>query len=182
MGGVTASLTLLVGLVWAAVPSALSCEPIVEPSVLEAANRANVAGVVERETIAANPLPWGRSISAATRVWGDITIERWQTSDRLGNDCPSARYRQVGVVEYDFAAPAGTWDGPVDGTVEALDVAVEVVLEQRFGTPVSLEVGGVDRLMAWLRVFPSVFGIPVVLLGVFAAWRSRRRKRDEYLF
>lgn len=182
MGGIAARLTLFVAVLASTVPMALSCEPIIEPSVVEAASRGSVTGVVERQTLAANPLPWGRSVSAATRVWGDVTIERWQTSDRRGDGCPSARYREVGIVEYDFVAPPGTWAGPVDGTVEVLDVASEVVLEQRFGDPAELDLTGLDRAMAWLRVFPSVLAVPFVGFAGVVAVRTRRRKGDEYLF
>ncbi len=182
MGGIAARLTLFAALAASTIPIGLSCEPILEPSVLEAASRGSVAGVVERQTLAANPLPWGRSVSAATRVWGDVTIERWQTSDRRREECPSARYREVGLVEYDFVSPPGTWDGPVDGTVEVLDVAAEVVLAQRFGDPAELDLTRLDRAMAWLRVFPSILAVPFVGFLAVVAVRSRRRRGDEYLF
>ncbi len=183
MGRLSAILIIAPLLAAAGLPSlALSCEPIVEPSVLDAANRPVVKGLVERETIAANPLPWGRSVAAATRVWGDVSVERWQTTGRKGEECPRERYRERGVVEYDYVAPPEAWEGRVDGTIEVLDIAVSVVLEQRFGAPVVLDVTAWDRTMAWGRVFPSALVSPVIAgLGIGALWR-RRRNRPDYLF
>ncbi len=162
--------------------AAASCQETLEPSVLDAANNPAVSGIIERVTVAANPLPWGRSVSATTRVWGAVTVDRWRTSSTKNDGCPAARYRESGTVEYDFAAPAGAWSGPVHGTVETLDVALSVILEQRFGPPVTLEVGTWDRVMATLRVFPSLLGVPVVLLLVLFSLRRRHRTRRDYLF
>jgi len=183
VGRLAAILTLAWLFLAGALPaSALSCEEMVEPPVLDAANRPAVSGVVERETIAANPLPWGRSVAAATRVWGGVRVERWQTTGRRSEDCPRDRYRLLGTVEYDYVAPPQTWDGPVDGTVEVLDVAVVVILDQRYGQPALLEVSGMDRVMAWLRVFPSLLALPVVVFGVIGFFARRRRRAPEYLF
>lgn len=142
--------------------------------LVRGSSRPAVRGVVERTFVAANPLPWGSSISAVTRVWGPVTVERWATAGELERCLVPGEvpvYEAVGIVESLL---------PATGTISGLEQAA---LVSQFGPPVVFEPSGFDRLMAWLRVFPSVVVI-VVLIGwsMVAIRRRRHRPSDPYLF
>lgn len=136
-------------------------------------SRPKVTGVVEWQAMASSRMPWGDSLAIVTRVWGRVTVERWGTGDDLGpcltpSDVPT--YQAVG--EGLVLVPKGETLGP-------LELAA---LEARFGPPVVYEPSAVDRVMAWLRVYPYVV---LVVAGVgWAAGASvrRRRRSDPYLF
>lgn len=142
--------------------------------LVRGSSRPEVRGVVEWTSVASNPLPWGSSISVVTRVWGPVTVERWATADELE---PCLVPGEVPVYE------ARGIDGvlvPAAGEISGLEQAA---LMSQFGPPVIFEPSGFDRLMAWLRVFPSVV-LMVVLAGwgVVAIRRRSRRPTDPYLF
>lgn len=145
----------------------------VELDLVRGASRPEVRGVVERTPVASNPLPWGSSISAVTRVWGAVVVERWATSGEIRpclfpDDGPV--YEAVGIDEVLM---------PSSGDISGLEQAA---LTSQFGPPVVYESSSFDRAMAWLRVFPSV-PVVVVLVGwsVVALWR-RRHRSDPYVF
>ncbi|MDX1448837.1 MAG: hypothetical protein R3246_07190, partial [Acidimicrobiia bacterium] len=138
------------------------------------ASRPSVRGVVERTAVASNPLPWGSTISAVTRVWGGVTVERWATDSEIRHclvpdEYPT--YEAVGIEEVLV---------PVGDTASSLELAA---LQSEFGPPVSYTPSAFDRAMAWLRVFPSVL-VVAALVGwsVVALWRRRHRPSDGYLF
>lgn len=171
MGAQSLLIVLLVGAV--ALPTAGEageCGPI---DLVRGASRPGVRGVVERVEIASNPLPWGTSISAVTRVWGGVTVERWATAREtraclVPDDLPT--YQAVGIDEVLV---------PASGAISDLESAA---LTSQFGPPVSFDPSGFDRMMAWLRVFPSV-PVVVVLVGWSVVAILRRRHRsDPYLF
>lgn len=145
------------------------------PSIdlVRGASRPQVRGVVERSPVASNPLPWGSSISAVTRVWGPVVVERWATAGEIRrcavpSQVPS--YEAVGIEE--MLVPAA---GELSGLEQA-------ALISEFGQPVVYSPSGFDRVMAWLRVFPLV-PVVVVLVGWSAVALVRRRRRsDPYLF
>ncbi|MFP5330873.1 MAG: hypothetical protein ACLGHX_00695 [Acidimicrobiia bacterium] len=147
-----------------------TCESL---DLVRGASRPAVRGVVERTRVVSNPLPWGASISAVTRVWGGVVVERWATSGEIRPclvpaDAPT--YQAVGIEE--VLVPAA-------GEISGLELGA---LTAQFGPPVVYEPSGFDRAMAWLRVFPS---IPIVL--VLVGWsvvsiRRRRHRPDPYLF
>ena len=147
-----------------------SC-PVVD--LVQGSSVPQVRGVVERTPVASNPLPWGSSISAVTRVWGGVLVERWATEGEISRclvpaDGPT--YEAVGIAE--------TLE-PSSGVLSGLEQAA---LTSQFGQPVVYEPSGFDRAMAWVRVFPSV-PVVVVLVGWSVVALARRRHRsDPYLF
>ncbi|HSJ28675.1 MAG TPA: hypothetical protein VLB67_10715 [Acidimicrobiia bacterium] len=144
-----------------------------ELGLVQGASRPSVRGVVERTPIASNPLPWGQSISAVTRVWGGVVVERWATSGEL-RDClvpvDLPVYEAVGIS--DVLVPSS-------GVIIPLE---EAALVSQFGPPVVYEPSGFDRLMAWLRVFPSVVLVGALLGWSVVALRRRRKPSEQYLF
>ena len=141
--------------------------------LVQGSSRPQVRGVVERTPMAANPLPWGSSISAVTRVWGGVLVERWATAGEIdGCLVPDEHptYQAVGMAE--------TLQ-PSSGVLSGLEHAA---LTSQFGQPVVYEPSRFDRAMAWLRVFPSV-PVVIVLIGWSVVALVRRRHRsDPYLF
>ena len=141
--------------------------------LVQGSSMPSVRGVVERTPVASNPLPWGSSISAVTRVWGGVLVERWATAGEI-NRClvpvDSPTYEAIGIDE--------TLE-PATGVLSALEQAA---LTSQFGQPVVYEPSGFDRAMAWLRMFPLV-PVVIVLVGWSVVALVRRRHRsDPYLF
>ena len=144
-----------------------------EMDLVRGSSRPEVRGVVERTPVVSNPLPWGASISAVTRVWGPVTVERWATSGEIRGclvpvDIPV--YEGVGLD--DVLVPSSGLINPLE----------QAALTSEFGPPVVYEPAGFDRLMAWLRVFPFV---PIILGLVgwsVVAVHRRRHRPDPYLF
>lgn len=149
---------------------AAECESL---DLVRGASRPAVRGVVERTLVASNPLPWGTSISAVTRVWGGVTVGRWATAGEIRDclvpaDLPT--YQAVGIDESLV---------PSSGAISGLELGA---LTSQFGQPVTFQPSDFDRVMAWLRVFPSV-PVVVVLIGWSVVAIVRRRHRtDPYLF
>lgn len=175
----------LVMLMTVASPAA-ACEQVEEPAFSRAAAKEGVVGVVERETLASNPLPWGASIGVATRIWGGIRADRWKVSDRQFVSCPNDPPTGAGSIEYDFRGAEADWGGQRHAISDIELNADEILLlETRFGVPESFEVSGVDRAMAVVRVwgFELTAVAVAVALGSAALWRERRRRRyDRTLF
>lgn len=185
------SVTLLVAaLIVVLIPSpalAASCEPLDEPAFSRAAANDGVVGVVERETLAVNPLPWGASISVATRIWGGIRADRWKVSDRQFESCPRDPASSVGDLEYDFRGAEAEW-GDQRSTItrnDGLTSEEALLLETRFGAAEEFESSSVDRIMAVVRMwgFELTALIIAAVVGLVALARRRRRKRlDRTLF
>lgn len=157
-----------------AVPQAVEVTSCAGVDLVVGASRPAVRGVVERTSVASNPFPWGSSISAVTRVWGGVAVERWATSGVLGPCLApvlTPSYQAIGIDE--VLVPAGNM----------LSGLEQAALTSQFGPPAVYEPAGFDRVMAWFRVFPSV-PVVVVLVGWSAvALRRRRHRRPErYLF
>lgn len=155
-----------------------SCAPAVE--LISGASEPGVSGIVERTVVASNPLPWGRSVSMVTRLWGTATVERWATSNR-GDDCSDPR-RSVGIASFErIGGPDPPRLVPEGGLISDLEAAA---LTARFGAPVISTPGAADRVLAWLLVFPSVIvgaiGLVVVMALLFV--RRRRARERDYLF
>jgi hypothetical protein len=177
-------LVLLVGL--SALPAG-ACEQLTEPSFSQAAVKEGVVGVVERQTLASNPFPWGASISVATRIWGGITAERWKVSDRNFVACPLRPPTDVGQVEYDFRGSEAEWGSEYNAVVldTNLSVEQELILETQFGAAEVMDFSGLDRTMAIVRMWglELTAAAVVVLAGLVSLIRRRRAGRyDRHLF
>ncbi len=164
------SLLLAVSAVLPAQAAEVEC---VEVDLLAGASRPAVRGVVERKLVASNPLPWGKSVAVVTRVWGAVTVERWASGGEIRRclmpvDLPV--YEAVGISEVLV---------PVTGELSELERAA---LNSQFGPPVLFEPSAVDRIMARLRVYPSVPFLLGAIVWAVVALRRRRRRRDPYLF
>ncbi len=167
--------------------AAHACEPLTEPSFEQAVSNDGVVGVVERETLALNPFPWGTSISVVTRIWGGIRADRWKVSNIGFNECPDHPSRSTGTLEYDFRGAEAEWTGvqsqiASEGELSEADLVLVVA---EFGPSEEFAVGGFDRFMANVRVFgfELTVAIAVVIAGTVALIRRRVRKRyDRTLF
>jgi hypothetical protein len=157
----------------AAFPFGATDPSCVTVDLVQGSSMPQVRGVVERTPVASNPLPWGSSISAVTRVWGGVLVERWATEGEI-NRClvpvENPTYEAIGISEI---------LEPSSGVLSGLEHAA---LTSQFGPPVVYDPSGIDRAMAWLRVFPSV-PVVIVLVGWSVVALVRRRHRsDPYLF
>ena len=156
------------------------------PRVGEAATAQSLDGVVESQTIASNPLPWGRSVEAVTRVWGDVTVERLVISDRRFVVCPEIPATSVDQVRYRFV---GLVIGGADDEIRStspLSVAETAPLDDNLGPAVSYSVSGGDRLVSSLLVWSweitGAVAVAAASAWLIAATRRRRRDRRNYLF
>lgn len=166
---------------------AASCEAPEEPAFSRAAANEGVVGVVERKTLATNPLPWGASISVVTRIWGGIRTDRWKVSDRQFEACPRDPASSAGDLEYDFRGAEAEWGDQRSAITrrDGLTPEEALLLEARFGTPETFETSSVDRIMAVVRTwgFELTALIVATVIGLVAFIRRRRRKRlDRTLF
>jgi hypothetical protein len=180
-------MALVPGLMVMSAAPAHACEPLPEPSFEQAVSNDGVVGVVERETLASNPLPWGTSISVVTRIWGGIRADRWKVSNMGFNDCPDDPVRSPGSFEYDFRGAEAVWDGLQShiGAEQQLPENDLSLVIAEFGPSEEFTVGGVDRFMAHVRVFgfELTAAIAVLIAGTVALIRRRiRRRYDRTLF
>jgi hypothetical protein len=166
--------------------AAAACEPLPEPDLAAAVENQGVVGVVERETIASNPLPWGSSISVVTRIWGGIRADRWKVGSMNLHDCPDEPSHDVGTYEYDFRGVEAEWTTQSFITSDqpmAIDGVSLIIAE--FGPAETFEISGVDRFMANVRMwgFELTVGLVVVVITAVKLIRRRiRRKYDRTLF
>lgn len=184
VGLVTLALAAVAAPASAAEPDECGLRP---PTITTGMATDGVVGVVERRTLARNPLPWGSSVSVATRIWGDILAERWVVSARAMAECATRPSQPVGTVIYDFRGARAEWEGvyPEVWSPETAAAADLAALRSRFGDPTELPVGSVDRVMAWLRVATTEIALVAgALVGLTVGWFRRRvrRRRDRHLF
>jgi len=154
------------------------CGPSVD--LVVGASQPGVTGLVERQVVASNPFPWGRSVSVIVRFWGGGRVEKWVVSGR-GDDCTLPR-RPVGSLSYHrLGGGSPELLRPVRDEISPLEIAA---VQNDFGPPERFAVSIFDRAMATLRVFPSVPLAALVVLTSAAslARRRRRRRSDRYLF
>lgn len=162
----TAALILAFGFLF---PSSQACPQ--PPPLLAAVTRPDVRRVVEYEVIAANPLPWGRSVAVVTRVWGPGLVDRWLVSARRNDPgCPGVAASDVGTYLYRVGSTTD-WASP--RPLAGLD---ELALGTRFGSPRSYGVGVVDRVTASARAFPGWWSAGFGLVA-WVLTRLRRRYR-----
>lgn len=161
--------------------------PVPEPEFAQALSTDGVVGVVERHTLARNPLPWGASVSVAIRIWGGIRAERWKTSDWNLTSCPDDPSALVGTLEYDFRGTEAEWEGRRNEITRPTTLSPDesLLLDAQFGSPESFEVSSVDRFMAGIRVWglEAIVAGGLLIIAISRAVLSGRRKRyDRHLF
>lgn len=172
----------MVPVLWASfAQTAAACEPLPEPDLAGAVANQGVVGVVERETIASNPLPWGSSISVVTRIWGGIRADRWKVGSMNLNDCHDKPSHDVGTYEYDFRGAEAEWttqSSITSGQPMAIDDLSLIIAE--FGPAETFEITGVDRFMANVRMWGFELTVGFVVVAVTAIKLIRRRIRKRY--
>lgn len=186
MGGMRTPRVLIVMvlalLLWGSLATAaIACEPLPEPEVAAAVENQGVVGVVERQTIASNPLPWGSSISVVTRIWGGIRADRWKVSSMNLNDCPDKPARGVGTYEYDFRGAEAEWTTQsVIAATEPLAIDDLSLVVAEFGPAETFEITGVDRFMANVRMWGFELTVGLVIVAIATVKLIRRRIRRRY--
>ena len=164
----------------AAAAAADPCE-VDEVGLLAGASRPSVVGVVEYEVIASGVVSADVVVGAARRIWGDVLVDRWvvvpseQVACGLVPTEPGQRFHR-------FVATDGIEQSIVPAPPTELDLdALGVVVAE----PVDVDVGSVDRVMAFLRVnwaLLTVAGFVVVLAVAVVVRRRAGRERGDYLF
>jgi hypothetical protein len=177
-----AVMVLVPGLTVISGGSAQACEPLPEPTLQHAVNNEGVSGVVERQTLASNPFPWGASISVVTRIWGGIRAERWKVGDREFVECPTDPSHEIGTFAYDFRGAEAEWIGVQSHfAVEDQLAADEIhLIESEFGPAEIFAVTGVDRFMANIRMWGIELTLAIVALTTLVVSLIRRRIRRRY--
>ena len=183
MRAVVGTVVAAVVLAAAAVAGATAAEPCEaeEVGLLAGASRPSTVGVVEYEVIASGVVSADVVVGAARRIWGDVRVDRWVVvpSEQVGCGLvptePGRRFHR-------FVAAEGVDPTIVPAPPTELDLdALGVVLAE----PVDIEVGSVDRIMAFLRVnwaLLAVAGSAVVLAVAVVVRRRAGRARGDYLF
>jgi hypothetical protein len=180
-------LALMVFLIAAPVGAASDGCELRQPTFTEAVNTDGVVGVVERTTLARNPLPWGSSVSVATGIWGDIVAERWVVSARALASCSRSPVFDAGTISYDFRGSTAQWGDTYAQIWGAAPVeeSEEVLLAAAFGELRTFDIGSGDRVMAWVRVASTEMILVLAIAGALvtaAIRRSRVRHTDPHLF
>lgn len=154
---------------------------IAKPELSEAASTPGVAGVVERYVVISNPMPWGNSAAVVTRVWGDIDVSRWSLSDRRFEDCSWNPVRESGSYVYDFPTRSGEIRHDLAAVSSKTAAQNELVGEwtSQFSGYQAFEIGFVDRILGWIRVFPESIVI-AGLLFFWLSWKLAPRKVDVF--
>jgi hypothetical protein len=141
---------------------------------------------VEFQTITANPLPWGRSVEAVTRVWGDVTVERLVISGRRFIVCPDVPVSSLDQVRYRFVGLAISGADDEIRSTSPLSESETAPLDDNLGPAVSYSVSGGDRLVSALLVWSweilGAFIIAAAAVSLLVATRRRRQDRKNYLF
>jgi hypothetical protein len=168
-----------------AAPLAQSCEPPTTVDLITGASTSGVIGVVEYEVIAENASSIGKSVAASRRIWGGVVADRWIVT-AARSDCPTTPVSELGSHWYLLVGPGGRFDQPVFGSPSGAQLSdLEAgALASIVGEPALIEIGALDRAMAWMRVnwwLLSAGFVPV--LAVVAVVRRRRSgARRDYLF
>lgn len=169
------------GVVPSAALESATCEPVVTVNILAGVSRSEITGVVEFEVIGTGVISTSSIVGATRRIWGDVLVERWVAPSEHQVVCTEIP-TEIGSVWYRFVSPSGIVDDllPAEPTVLDLD-ALAVVSTQ----PVSLDISGIDRVMAFLRVnwaLVAIVGLAALsAVGVVVRRRSGR-DRGDYLF
>lgn len=155
------------------------CDLGYRPTFEDAAGDRRVVGVVERRVVASSVMPWGASVAVTTRVWGNRRVERWVVSKGRFSRCTFALAQPGGTMVYDFEAREGVtppffrWFP----TPEPVDSATADRWRQAFGSETSFEFTRLDRVLAWLRVYPELFFL--MPLGGLILWSRRQGSLDR---
>lgn len=172
---------LVVGGVPAGALESPTCEPAETANVLAGVSRSGITGVVEFEVIGAGVISTSSIVGATHRIWGDVLVERWVAPSEHQVACTGIP-TEIGSVWYRFVSPSGIVDTLLPTEPTSLDLdALAVVLAE----PVSLDISGIDRVMAFLRVNWALIAVGGLALISAVGVVVRRRSdgdRGDYLF
>lgn len=164
---------------------AQSCPAPVTVDLITGASASDVLGVVEYEVIAESIVGLGASVGATKRLWGDVVADRWMVVPS-GSRCAETPASGLGDHWYLLVGRANGSGGPVFGVPSAAEVSdLEAgALAAIVGEPVTVEIGALDRGMAWMRVnWWLIVFVLVVLVAVVAVVQHRTSSsRRDYLF
>lgn len=164
---------------------AQACPEPVTVDLITGASASDVVGVVEYEVIAESRSGFGASVGATRRIWGAVVAERWMVVPS-GPECPETPVAGLGERWYLIVGPTGESGEPVFGVPSAGELSeLEAgALASIVGEPVSIQIGSLDRVMAWMRVHWWVLaGVLAPAVAVIAVIRARRAgARRDYLF
>lgn len=164
---------------------AQSCDAPSTVDLITGASASDVVGVVEFEVIAENTAGFGASVGATKRIWGGALAERWMVVPS-GGDCLETPVSGMGEHWYLLVGPSDGSGGPVFGVPSGGELSdlEEGALASIVGEPVSIEIGSLDRLMAWTRVNWWLLAAALVPMVAIVAVVRRRRAgaRRDYLF
>lgn len=162
---------------------ALSCEPLPTVDLVTGASASNVQGVVEYEVIAENSSGIGKSVGATRRIWGDVVVDRWMVTASRSN-CPTTPTATAGARWYLLVGSGEAGDRFGISSGDVISDLEAGALSSIVGEPVVIEIGAVDRSMAWIRVNWWMIvgtGVPMVVVGAVVV-RRRSGARRDYLF
>ena len=161
---------------------AQTCPEPFTVDLITGASASDVIGVVEYEVIAESTSGFGASVGATRRIWGGVVAERWMVVPS-GPECLETPVAGLGERWYLIVGPTGepVFGVPSAGELSELEAGA---LASIVGEPVSIQVGSLDRLMAWMRVHWWVLAAVLVpAVAVIAVIRARRAgARRDYLF
>lgn len=172
---------LLVG----SIPLARECAGSTAVDLITGASASDVVGVVEYEVIAESSMISGASVGATRRIWGGVVVDRWMVvpSD---SECAETPVAGLGDRWYLLVGPDDDSGGPIFGVPSAGELSdlESGALAAIVGSAVSVDIGSLDRAMAWMRVNYWLIGFGlVVLVAVVAVARHRASiSRRDYLF
>ena len=169
----------------AAAPLAQACPGPTTVDLITGASASDVLGVVEYEVIAESMVGTGASVGATKRIWGGVVADRWMVVPS-GPECADTPATGLGDRWYLLVGPRAESGGPVFGlpsSVELSDLETGA-LAAIVGEPVSVDIGSLDRAMAWMRVNWWLVGfalVAVVAVVAVVQYRTSNSRRD-YLF
>ena len=164
---------------------AQSCPDPSTVDLITGASGSDVLGVVEYEVIAESTVGIGASVAATRRIWGGVATERWMVVPS-GSECAETPTTGVGERWYLLVGPTADSGGSVFGIPSSAQLSdLEAgALAAIVGEPVIVDIGSLDRAMAWMRVnwWLIVFGV-VALVAIVAVVQHRAsNSRRDYLF
>lgn len=169
----------------ASAPLAQSCPAPMTVDLITGASASDVLGVVEYEVIAENIVGFGASVGATKRLWGDVVADRWMVVPS-GSRCAETPATGLGDHWYLLVGPTAESGGPVFGVPSSTELSdLEAgALAAIVGEPITVEIGALDRGMAWMRVnwWSIVFGLVVTVAVVAVVQHRTSNSRRDYLF
>lgn len=143
-----------------------------------------MVGVVEYEVIAESTVLTGASVGATRRIWGGVIADRWMVVPSESG-CAATPVAGIGdrwyllVGSNDSLSPI--FGLPSTGELSDLESGALAAI---VGTPVSVDIGSLDRAMAWMRVnyWTIAVGLVVVVSIVAVARHRASTSRRDYLF